>query len=109
MTAVLHSPFYAGHRFTSSDAEDLAVALKAVADPMRLRILSLLSERGPMRAADLVPLLDAKQPNVSHHLTVLHQSGLVRNQVDGPDVLRAIDVDRMSRLALLLDPHGGRR
>ncbi|BCJ45352.1 hypothetical protein GCM10010168_86210 [Actinoplanes ianthinogenes] len=109
MAAVLHSPFYAGHKFTPNDAEDLATALKVVADPMRLRILALLAERGPMRAVDLVPLLDAKQPNVSHHLTVLHQSGLVRNEVVGPDVLRAIDVDRMSRLARLLDPNGGRR
>ena len=53
--------------------------LKAIADPARLRLLSLvLSHEGAEACVcDLLPYFDLSQPTISHHLTVLHEAGLV--------------------------------
>src|SRR5680860_1378893 len=53
--------------------------LKAIADPARLRLLSLvLSHEGAEACVcDLLPYFDLSQPTISHHLKVLHEAGLV--------------------------------
>jgi ArsR family transcriptional regulator len=66
-------------------AEQLAVRLKALADPVRLRLVSLLacSESGEICACDLPALLGRKQPTISHHLKVLTEAGLVEREQRG--------------------------
>jgi len=61
------------------DAERVASAFKAIADPARLRILSLIgsSPTGEGCVCDLTPALGLTQPTVSHHLKVLHDAGLL--------------------------------
>ncbi|KRF20599.1 ArsR family transcriptional regulator [Nocardioides sp. Soil797] len=53
--------------------------LKAIADPTRLRLLSLVlsHEGGEACVCDLLPHFDLSQPTISHHLKVLHDAGLL--------------------------------
>ena len=59
--------------------------LKAFADPVRLRLLSLLatSAQGAVCACDLVVPVGKSQPTVSHHLKVLHDAGLLEREQRG--------------------------
>lgn len=62
-----------------SDAENLSGVLKALADPARLRLLSLVraSPAGEVCVGDLVDALHLSQPTVSHHLRILTDAGLL--------------------------------
>lgn len=67
------------------DATALARGFAALADPSRLRLLSLLTtaEAGEVCACDLVEPLGRSQPTVSHHLKVLFEVGLVAREKRG--------------------------
>lgn len=66
------------------EATRLAEWYGVLADPTRLRLLSLISAAGEACAAcDLVEPLGVSQPTVSHHLKVLRQAGLVENEKRG--------------------------
>ena len=93
--------------FTAEDAKALAVALNVVADPVRLRILSLLTRHGPLSGKALMPLLDLTQPTVSHHLRVLREAGLIVDRAAGKETLRVLAVDANARLAALINPYAG--
>jgi ArsR family transcriptional regulator len=66
-------------------AEAHAVLLKAVADPVRLRLLSIIrdSEGGEACVCDLTPAVELSQPTVSHHLKVLSEAGLIEREKRG--------------------------
>ena len=67
------------------DAERLAGALRVLADPARLRLLSLISgtSAGESCVCDLTEPLGLSQPTVSHHLKVLTEAGLVQREQRG--------------------------
>ena len=67
------------------DAEQLAEALKAIAEPARLRLLSLIQAQPGHEACvcHLTEPLGLSQPTVSHHLKVLLQAGLVEREQRG--------------------------
>lgn len=69
----------------ADDAERLAAQLKALADPMRLRVLSHVAVQGceAVSAADLTEALGISQPTVSHHLKKLVGSGLLTRTQQG--------------------------
>ena len=64
---------------TTEQAEQVAPLLKALADPVRLRLLSLVASRdgGEACICDLNAAFDLTQPTISHHMRVLHEAGLV--------------------------------
>lgn len=64
-------------------ASNLSSTLKAIADPARLRILSVLGSRGEVCVCDLTDPLDLSQPTVSHHMRVLHDAGIVERERRG--------------------------
>jgi len=68
-----------------SDAVALAEALKVLADPARLRLLSLVasSPTGEACACDLVEPLERSQPTVSHHLSLLVDAGFLTREKRG--------------------------
>jgi ArsR family transcriptional regulator len=82
------------------DAERLASVIKVVADPTRLRLLSLIgsSPEGELCVCDLTEPLGLSQPTVSHHLKVMAGVGLVEREKRGvwayyrvvPDVLSSL-------------------
>ena len=59
--------------------------LKAIADPVRLRLMSLVlsHEGGEACVCDLTPAFDLSQPTISHHLKVLHEAGLLDREKRG--------------------------
>jgi ArsR family transcriptional regulator len=82
------------------DAEELAWALKILADPARLRLLSLIQSQpeGEACVCHLTEPLGLTQPTVSHHLKVLHDAGLLERDKRGswvyyrmvPEAIRAL-------------------
>jgi ArsR family transcriptional regulator len=70
---------------TEEQAAQVAPLLKALADPVRLRLMSMVlsHEGGEACVCDLTPAFDLSQPTISHHLKVLHESGLLNRQKRG--------------------------
>ena len=66
-----------------ADAETLSVRLKALSDPARLRLISLIASNGEMCVCDLTEPLGLSQPTVSHHLKVLTAAGLLHREQRG--------------------------
>ena len=69
----------------ATDAEQLATALKVIADPARLRLLSLIQAQPGHEACvcHLTEPLELRQPTVSHHPKVLLNAGLVEREQRG--------------------------
>ena len=67
------------------EAEELAALLKVLADPARLRLLSMVAaaDAGEACACDLVTPLGRSQPTVSHHLSLLVDAGLLTREKRG--------------------------
>lgn len=84
-------------------AEQLAVLLKAVADPTRLQLLALIESSSEQQSCvcDLTEPLQLSQPTVSHHLKVLAEAGLVNREKRGTWVWYQLNQDRWSQLANL--------
>ena len=70
---------------TAAEATDLARVLKAIADPARLRLVSMVAahEGGEACVCDLTEPLGLSQPTVSHHLKVLVDAGLLTRDKRG--------------------------
>jgi ArsR family transcriptional regulator len=66
-----------------ADAEELAQVLAALADPVRLRLFSLVVAQGEVCSCDLEKPLDRSQPTVSHHTRILAEAGLIVGEKRG--------------------------
>jgi ArsR family transcriptional regulator len=89
----------------SQDAADrIAPLLKALADPVRLRLMSLVAshEGGEACVCDLNEAFDLSQPTISHHLKVLHESGLLDREKRGVWVYYRASTAALSGLATLI-------
>ena len=82
------------------DAEELAGGFHALADPARLRLLSLIAAQpqGEVCACELVEPLGKSQPTVSHHLKVLFEAGLVDREKRGTWVWYWVVPERLAAL-----------
>ena len=89
---------------TEETAERIAPLLKAIADPVRLRLLSLVAAHEGQEACvcDLNDAFDLSQPTISHHLKVLHESGLLERTKRGVWVYYRSSPSAMSSLATLI-------
>ena len=89
----------------SADAATrLAPLLKALADPVRLRLLSLVASHGDGEACvcDLNDAFDLSQPTISHHLKLLHEAGLLDREKRGVWVYYRVNTGALGDLATLL-------
>ena len=70
---------------SQAQAEQAAPLLKALADPVRLRLMSLIASHpgGEACVCDLNEAFDLSQPTISHHLKVLHDCGLLEREKRG--------------------------
>ena len=86
------------------DAEDLARTMKALADPARLRLLSIVaaSEGSEACVCDLQEPLGLSQPTVSHHLRVLTDAGFLTRSKRGTWAYYALVPDALERIADVL-------
>ena len=87
-----------GGALSEADAEDLAAAFKVLADPARLRLLSLIASSDEMCACDLVEPVGRSQPTVSHHLSVLTEAGLLTREKRGKWAWYRLVPERLARL-----------
>jgi ArsR family transcriptional regulator len=78
--------------------EELLVALRAIANPVRYRILQILEERGDCQCGPLGDALPIAPSTLSQHLKVLREAGLVQGTVDGPAVCYCRDEERLAWL-----------
>ena len=87
-----------------ADAETLAGVLRAIADPARLQLISLIqaARGGEACVCDLVAPLGLSQPTVSHHLKVLLDAGLVTRSRRGSWAYYRLVPVRLAALAQLL-------
>jgi len=87
------------------DAEKLALGFSALADPVRLRILSILADapEGEVCVCDFVAPLEKSQPTISHHLKILSESGLVRGDRRSKWVWYSLDRERLAQLRTALE------
>jgi ArsR family transcriptional regulator len=92
-------------RISSADAETLSRRFAALADPVRLRLLSLLAtaEGGVVCACDLVAPVGKSQPTVSHHLKVLAEAGLVTSERRGRNVWYTVVPSALDGLRTVLE------
>lgn len=97
--SVLNAPLAA------DDAADLARGFTALADPVRLRVLSMLAAApaGEICVCDFVGPLGKSQGTISHHLKILGEAGLVHGDRRGKWVWYSLDRDRLSNLRRAID------
>jgi ArsR family transcriptional regulator, arsenate/arsenite/antimonite-responsive transcriptional repressor len=88
-----------------ADAAELASGFSALADPVRLRVLSILaaSPDGEVCVCDFVEPLSKSQPTVSHHLKILSKAGLVQGHRRGKWVWYSLNRDRLAELRAAID------
>ena len=93
---------------TTEQAERLSPLLKALADPVRLRLLSLVASHagGEACVCDLSGAFDLSQPTISHHLKVLHESGLLDRTKRGVWVYYRVRADVLGSLGRLISSAG---
>ncbi|MEU1388542.1 MULTISPECIES: metalloregulator ArsR/SmtB family transcription factor [unclassified Nonomuraea] len=89
-----------------ADAVELATLLKAVADPVRLRLLSMIGSHagGEACVCDLTGVFDLTAPTISHHLKVLRTAGLIDGERRGTWVYYRIIPETVNRLGALFAP-----
>lgn len=92
----------------AAEAVSLTRGFKALADPARLRILSLITARADASACvcDLIEPLGLSQATVSHHLKVLREAGLIAGDRRGTWVHYSLVPGALDDLAALLAPTG---
>ena len=95
---LLHEPL------TADQAERVAPLMKALADPVRLRLLSLVASHadGEACVCDLNDAFELSQPTISHHLKVLHESGLLERSKRGVWVYYQVRSEALADLAALI-------
>jgi ArsR family transcriptional regulator len=85
-------------------AEHVAPLLRALADPVRLRLMSLVASHpgGEACVCDLTDAFELSQPTISHHLKVLHEAGLLERDKRGVWVYYRAQAGALASLGLLI-------
>jgi ArsR family transcriptional regulator len=94
----------AGEPIGESAAAGLAQVFKALGNPVRLRLLSLIGTRqgGEVCVCDLTTAFDLTQPTISHHLKVLREAGILTSERRGTWVYYRLVPAALERMAALL-------
>ena len=102
--AVACCPPLAAEPLSREQAELVAPLLKALADPVRLRLMSLIASHpgGEACVCDLTDAFELSQPTISHHLKVLHEAGLVEREKRGVWVYYRAQAAALASLGLLI-------
>lgn len=89
---------------SAQQAEQVAPLLRALADPVRLRLMSLVAshEGGEACVCDLADAFDLTQPTISHHLKTLHEVGLLDRDKRGVWVYYRARTEALAAVAALV-------
>jgi ArsR family transcriptional regulator len=85
-----------------AEADELAHVLGALADPVRLRLLSLVASQGQVCSSDLEAPLAKSQPTISHHTRALSEAGLLVGEKRGRWTWWSVNADRLSSVRAAL-------
>ena len=98
-------PPLASEPLSAAGAEEMATLFKAVADPVRLRLLSLIAchPGGESCVCDLTPEFDMTAPSISYHLKVLREAGLINSERRGTWVYYRVMPQAMARMSAVLE------
>lgn len=98
-------PSVLGSALEANEADELAKGFAALADPVRLRALSMLAaaDEGEVCVCNFVEPLGKSQPTISHHLRVLSEAGLVHGERRGKWVWYSLDRSRLAALRSAID------
>jgi ArsR family transcriptional regulator len=90
----------------AQQALELARVFKAMGDPVRVRLLSLIASHagGEVCVCDLSGVFDLSGPTISHHLKVLREAGLVSGERRGTWVYYRVRPQALGRLSAVLTP-----
>jgi ArsR family transcriptional regulator len=93
---------------TQGQAVELSHLFKAMADPVRLRLLSLIASHagGEACVCDLTGAFDLTGPTISHHLKVLRESGLITGDRRGTWIYYRVHPEVLARLSAVLTTTG---
>jgi ArsR family transcriptional regulator len=99
-------PPLADHPLGSDWAAELARMFKALGDPVRLRILSLIASHagGQCCVCDITPAFELSQPTISHHLKTLREAGLLDCERRGTWVYYQVIPAALQQLSAVLAP-----
>ncbi len=100
MSEMCCTPIAAG--LDKEAAEQTAALLRVLADPARLRILSILMAAEEVCVCDFVEPLDLSQPTVSHHLKQLREAGFVSSERRGKWIYHSLRTDRLDEVRAAL-------
>jgi ArsR family transcriptional regulator, arsenate/arsenite/antimonite-responsive transcriptional repressor len=102
--AACAQPALVSEPIDEASAAWLAPVFKALGDPVRLRLLSLIGARegGEVCVCDLTSAFDLSQPTISHHLKVLREAGLIGSERRGTWVYYRLVPAALERMAGLL-------
>jgi ArsR family transcriptional regulator len=92
-----------------SQAADLAKAYAALADPVRIRLLSLIADAGEVCSCELQEPLGKSQPTISHHTKQLADVGLITGEKRGRWVWWSVVPERVAELHDTLRPRAATR
>jgi ArsR family transcriptional regulator len=87
-----------------AQAVELARAFSALADPVRLRLFSLIAAAGTACSCDLIEPIGKSQPTVSHHTKVLADAGLIVGEKVGRWVNWSVVPERIAQVRAALAP-----
>ena len=92
---------------SDGDALNVALRLKALADPARVKLMSYLfsSTAGEQNSGDLAAALGLTESTVSHHLAQLRKAGLVLSERRGMNMFHRVHPEAMQALCVVLDPN----
>ncbi len=93
-----------GELVSEGTAAGLAQVFKALGDPVRIRLVSLIGahQGGEVCVCDLTTAFDLTQPTISHHLKVLRQAGIIDSERRGTWVYYRLVPAALDRVAALL-------
>ena len=86
-----------------ADAEQLARAFAALADPVRLRLLSMIASSDEVCSCDLLEPLGKSQPTISHHTKALADAGLLIGEKRGRWMMWQIVPERLAAARAALE------
>jgi len=84
------------------DASQLAAIMKALADPVRLKLISVIAAAGEGCACDFPAITGKSQPTVSHHLSQLVDAGILHREQRGKWAWFTVDEERLGALRNIL-------